>query len=157
MNPDTGAHLRGLAEEFDESTNSVRVELNRLESAGMLESDRDGNKKIFKVNQNFPLFQEVRAIVLKQTGLDKIVEEVINNLGDVLKVYLTGDLARGKSSNEISLIFVGNPDRLYLSELVMKVERLTSKKIQYLIYSKEEFELREFDPKKSLLLWHANH
>ena len=29
----------------------------------------------------------------------------------------------------------------------MKVERLTSKKIQYLIYSKEEFELREFDPK----------
>ncbi len=157
LNPETGAHLRGLAEEFDESTNSVRVELNRLESAGMLESDRDGNKKVFKVNQKFPLFNEVRSIILKQTGLDKIIEEVINNLGDILEVYLTGDLAQGKSSNEISLIFIGNPDRLYLSELVMKVERLTNKKIQYLIYSKVEFEQRGFDPQKSLLLWHANH
>lgn len=156
LNPETGAHLRGLAEEFQESTNSVRLELNRLESAGMLNADHEGNKKVFKVNRGFPLFNEVRAIVLKQTGLDKVVEEIVEKLGDLKKVYLTGDLAQGKSSNEISLIFIGNPQRGYLSELVPKAEKLVSKKIQYLIYTEDEFEERGVDAKKSLLLWHEH-
>lgn len=156
LNPETGAHLRGLADEFEESTNSVRVELNRLESAGMLQAESEGNKKVFKVNQGFPLFKEVRAIVLKQTGLDKIIEEVIQNLGDVKEVYLTGELAQGRSSREISLILIGNPDRAFLTELTKRAEDLISKKIQYLIYSKEEFEERGFDPRKSLLLWHES-
>lgn len=148
--------MRGLAEEFQESTNSVRLELNRLESAGMLNADHEGNKKVFKVNRGFPLFNEVRAIVLKQTGLDKVVEEIVEKLGDLKKVYLTGDLAQGKSSNEISLIFIGNPQRGYLSELVPKAEKLVSKKIQYLIYTEDEFEERGVDAKKSLLLWHEH-
>ncbi|MBO6660991.1 MAG: ArsR family transcriptional regulator [Roseivirga sp.] len=156
LNPQTGAHLRGLAEEFEESTNSVRVELNRLESAGMLETSQDGNKKIFKVNQRFPLFQEVRSIVLKQTGLDRVVEEVIENLGDLNEVYLTGELAQGRNSSVVSLIFIGDPDRTYLTELVIKAEPLINKKIQYLIYSKEEFESIAKDPKKLLLLWHES-
>jgi len=156
LNPETGAHLRSLADEFDESTNSVRVELNRFEAAGMLSAKAQGNKKVFKVNKSFPLFDEVRSIVLKQTGLDSILQEVVNHLGDVQEVYLTGELAQGRSSKEISLIFVGNPDRQYLAELVIKAEQLVDKKIQYLIYAQSEFQERGFDPKKSLLLWHES-
>jgi len=155
LNPETGAHLRGLAEEFNESTNSVRLELNRLEQAGMLNSDQEGNKKIFKVNRGFPLFEEVRSIVLKQTGLNRVVEDVIEELGDLKEVYLTGDLAQGKFSKEVSLILIGNPDRVYLSHLISKAEMLIQKKIQYLIYTEEEFKERGFDPKKSLLLWYG--
>lgn len=156
LNPETGGHLRGLADEFDESTNSVRVELNRLEAAGMLNSGQEGNKKVFKVNKGFPLFNEVRAIVLKQTGLDRIIGEVIEQLGDLKQVYLTGELAQGRFSKEVSLILIGNPDRNYLSELIPKAEDLIDKKIQYLIYSELEFQARGVDPKKSLLLWHES-
>ena len=39
LNPGTKAYLRGLASEFDESTNAVRVELNRLTQAKILKSD----------------------------------------------------------------------------------------------------------------------
>ena len=156
LNPATGAHLRGLADEFQESTNSVRVELNRLESAGMLKAVHEGNKKVFKVNEAFPLFNELRSIILKQTGLNEIIEEVIQNLGDVREVYLTGEMAQGKTSKEISLILIGNPDRIFLTELVRKTEDLINKKIQYLIYSKEEFNKRGFDPEKSLLFWHES-
>ena len=145
--------MRSLADEFEESTNSVRVELNRFESAGMLHSDSEGNKKVFRVNKSFPLFSEVRAIILKQTGLNKIIEGVIHNLGDVHEVYLTGDLAQGKASHVISLLIVGDPDRTYLSNLVTKAEGIVDKKIQYLIYSRIEFELLSLDPTKALLLW----
>lgn len=39
------AYLRGLAEEFGESTNAIRLELNHLEEAGLLTAETEGNKK----------------------------------------------------------------------------------------------------------------
>jgi len=65
-NPETRSYLRALAEEFQESTNSVRLELNRLEAANMLQSSREGNKKYFKANTEHPLYEEIHKMVLKE-------------------------------------------------------------------------------------------
>ena len=154
LNPGSKAYLRGLADEFDESTNSVRVELNRFEEAGMLSSDLVGNKKVFQANKEYPLFEEIQKILLKYTGLQDIIDEVIEQLGDLNKVYLTGDLALGKQSDIISLIIVGNPDRHFLIQLIAKVEELIPKKVQYLIYSIEESQSQQFDNERNLVLWH---
>jgi len=154
LNPGSKAYLRGLADEFDESTNSVRVELNRFEEAGMLSSDLIGNKKVFQANKEYPLFEEIRKILLKYTGLQDIIDKVIEQLGDLNKVYLTGDLALGKQSDVISLIIVGNPDRHFLIQLIAKVEELIPKKVQYLIYSIEESQSQQFDNERNLVLWH---
>ena len=154
LNPGSKAYLRGLANEFSESTNSVRIELNRFEEAGMLSSDHVGNKKVFKANNEYPLFGEIRKILLKYTGLQEVIEEVIEQLGDLNKVYLTGDLALGKQSDIISLIIIGNPDRHFLIQLISKAEVLISKKVQYLVYAKEEAVVLNLDGDQNLLLWH---
>lgn len=153
LNPESKAYLRGLATEFGESTNSVRLELNRFEEAGMLSSGYEGNKKVFKANSKYPLFGEIRKILLKYTGLQDVIDEVVEELGDLNRVYLTGDLAMGRQSDILSLILVGNPDKQYLLQLIEKVEELVPKKIQYLIYSKDEAEGLELDDEKNLLLW----
>lgn len=153
LNPDSKSYLRGLADEFEESTNSVRLELSRFEEAGMVESELIGNKKFYKANKGFSLFNEVRSILLKYTGLSSVVEEMIEKLGEVKSVYLTGDLARGKQSDIISLVFIGDPDKVYLTHLVDHVEALINKKIQYLIYTEAESENLDFTNEKYLLLW----
>ena len=132
----------------------MRVELNRFEEAGMLSSDLVGNKKVFQANKEYPLFEEIQKILLKYTGLQDIIDEVIEQLGDLNKVYLTGDLALGKQSDIISLIIVGNPDRHFLIQLIAKVEELIPKKVQYLIYSIEESQSHQFDNERNLVLWH---
>ncbi len=50
------AYLRSLENEFGESSNAIRIELNRFEEAGMLVSFTEGNKKLFKANTEHPLF-----------------------------------------------------------------------------------------------------
>lgn len=145
--------MRGLAQELDESTNAVRLELNRFEEAGMLSTEFYGNKKLFKANQNYPLFSEIRNILLKHTGLQEVIDNVIEQLGDVKRVYLSGELAMGKHSDIVSLILVGNPDRQYLLQLIERVETLMPKKIQYLIYSIQETADLDLDNDKNLLIW----
>ena len=153
INASTTAYLRGLHQEFGESTNAIRVELNRLEKAGMLRSSNLGNKKIFQANQQHPLFEEVHNILLKHIGLDHIVEQVIERLGDVEEVYLTGDFARGIDSPIIDLLIVGDIDRNYLLELIAKTEKIVRRKIRYLSCRAEEVTQFRQPEQDSLLLW----
>lgn len=156
LNSGTAAYLRGLETEFGESTNAIRTELNRLEEAGMLESFSEGNKKFFRANTLHPLFNEIRSIVLKTVGLDQIVEKVIQNLGEVNLVYLTGNFAAGLDSDVIDLLLIGNVDRDYLSQLVFKVEDLINRKIRYAVYpTVEAARFDTFNP-KPFLIWTAS-
>ncbi|GLR18833.1 transcriptional regulator [Portibacter lacus] len=155
MNSNTKAYLRGLATEFGESSNAIRVELNRLEEAGMLESSSEGNKKYFTANTKHPLFGEVHNILMKHIGFDQVIERVINRLGDVDQVFVTGDLSRGLNSDIIDLLIIGNINKSYLIDLIEKAEEFISKKIRYITYSRDEALNIDWESFKTqpLLLW----
>lgn len=154
LNKSNTAYLRGLESEFGESSNAIRLELNRLEKAGMLSSNVEGNKKFFRANQQHPLFKDVHNIVLKQIGFDKIVENVVERLGDVDKVFVTGAFAQGLDSPIIDLVLIGDVNIAYLVQLIEKVEGMISRKVRYVIFDKEEQLYEQWknnnDP---LLLW----
>jgi hypothetical protein len=141
LNSSTQGHLRGLETEFGESSNSIRIELNRFEEAGLLTSLRDGNKKIYQANKKHPLFCDIHNIIMKETGLDQVIEKVINRIGSLFAVYLTGDFARGKDSEVIELILVGEDiDREYLSRKVLQAEELVGRKVSYVVLNRGEAE-----------------
>ncbi len=159
LNSSTTAYLRSLESEFGESTNAIRLELNRLEHAGMLISFLKGNKKIFQANTKHPLFGEVQNMLMKTIGLDQIIQTVIERLGDVEQVFLVGDFAKGLDSPIIDLIFIGNIDKNYLVSLVERAEEMVHRKIRYLIYNQTEFighSNSGFAP-EALLLWSSNN
>lgn len=139
LNPEAEAYLRGLSNEFDESTNAVRIELNRFEKAGLILSRKVGNKKMYSVNTRFPLFNEFQKIAFKHFGIDQVLVQVIEKLGDVEAVYLTGDLARGIDANVIDVTLIGEGiDNSYLAKLVEKAEKLIGRKIRTLTYRADE-------------------
>ena len=155
LNSKTTSYLRGLETEFGESSNAIRVELNRMEKANMLLSFNKGNKKYFQANHDYPLFDEIHNILRKHIGIDKIIEQIVARLGDVQEVYLAGDFAKGVNSGVIDLILVGDIEKPYLIQLISKTEGMISRKIRYLIYSQtesEQIEINHTNP-RPLLLW----
>jgi hypothetical protein len=139
LNAATRSYLRDLEAEFGESTNAIRVELNRFEEAGMLSSYMKGNKKMFSANTKHPLFGDIHSILMKYTGIDQVVENVLNRLGGLQQAWLIGDFARGRDSGIIDLLLVG--DNINLEALVgyiAKAEELSGRKIRYLILRPDE-------------------
>jgi predicted nucleotidyltransferase len=158
LNSRTKAHLRGLEAEFGESSNAIRIELNRFEKAGLLHSLRDGNKKVFQANSNHPLFGDIHSIIMKEAGIDRVIEKVIHRIGNLICVYLTGDFARGKDSPVIDLILVGeNIDREYLARKVMQAEELVGRKVSYVVLHPDEADnhLLHVKPADLLPLWNS--
>ena len=159
LNSNARSYLRGLESEFGESSNAIRLELNRFEEAGLLKAEMQGNKKIFRANTHHPLYEDIHNIILKYIGLDQVVEKVARKLGDVLFVFLTGDFAKGRDSSVIDLIFVGDHiNKEYLIRLVERAEMLIKRKLRYLVYTVREFN-DEYDTGRIasdlLLLWKA--
>jgi predicted nucleotidyltransferase len=158
LNSRTKAHLRGLESEFGESTNAIRLELNRFEEAGLLHSLRDGNKKVYQANRNHPLFGDIHSIIMKEAGIDRVIDKVIHRLGNLVCIYLTGDFARGKDSPVIDLILVGEKiDREYLARKVVQAEELVGRKVSYVVLNPDEAEshLLRVKPTDLLPLWNS--
>ena len=159
LNSRTKAHLRGLESEFGESSNSIRVELNRFEEAGLLDSLRDGNKKVYQANVKHPLFKDIHSLILKESGIDLVIEKVIHRMGLLESVYLTGDFARGKDSQVIELIIVGaGLDRKYLTRKVIQAEELSGRKVSYIVLEPGEADhyLFKLKPSDLLPLWSSD-
>jgi len=156
LNSNTRAYLRGLESEFGESSNAIRVELNRFEEAGLLNSLREGNKKIYQANSSHPLYRDIHNIILKETGIDRVIKKVIHRLGNPFSVYLTGDFAKGMDSPVIDLILVGDEiDREYLARKVVQAEKLVGRKVSYIVLEPAEAEkhLGLIKPSDLLLIW----
>jgi len=156
LNSKNTGYLRNLEEEFGESSNAIRVELNRLEKAKFLASSMSGNKKIFTVNTRNPIYREIHKIVMKMTGVEYVVDYVIQRIGDLDRVFLVGKLAKGQNTNIIDLVLVGdNLNKTFLIEQIEKAERKIKKKIRYVHFTKKEFSMSKIEEPgmHPLLLW----
>ena len=130
-------YLNSLANEFGESTNSVRKELNNLSSAGYLEKHNENNKVIYKANSSHPLFKVIQKIVHKHLGIEEIIENVYNRIGDVKKIIILGDYAKGIDSGLIEVLIVGsNINKDYLDDICPKIEKKINRKVNFFVSNK---------------------
>lgn len=147
-------YLRGIAEEFNESTNSIRKELNQLSVAGYLIKSQENNKIYYRANVEHPLFQSLQNLVRTFLGIDQAIDRVLERTGDVEQVSLLGDYANGVDSGVIEILVTGKEiDSAYLLQVSGKTEKLLGKKIiiylekpkevngQIILYQKESGKL----------------
>lgn len=153
LNPKNSAYLRGLESEFGESSNAIRLELNRFEEANMLKAEVKGNKKLFSANLDHPLYVDINSIVRKYFGLDVVIERIASRLGNLKAAYLTGDIAKGMDSQVIDLVLVGDIDQQYLLQLIDKCQKVINRKIRYLHYEEDEFKGQDTLEQNLLLVW----
>lgn len=140
LNPDVSCYLRELATEFGVSPNAVKEELDNLTDAGYLEKSKQGRSLFFRANTKHPIFPELHSIVKKSLGIDRVIEEVRADLGDVRAVFILDDYALGKDSGLIDLLIVGSVKADRLQDYVRITEGKIRRKLRILVLDVQEFE-----------------
>jgi DNA-binding transcriptional ArsR family regulator len=138
LNPDSRAYLRELAQDFGASPGHVRSELQQLSEAGLLASQKDGRQINYRAESSHPLFPELQSMVRKALGMDRILDSILERLGELEAAYLTGDYADGRDTGVIDLVLVGDINRRNLDDLVTKTERYIQRRIRTLVLSADE-------------------
>lgn len=132
-------YLRGLADEFQESTNAIRKELNQLADAGYLDKNSEKNKIFYRANTNHSLFKPLQKLIHTFLGIDDIIDQILARSGGVQSVSLIGDYAKGLDSGLIEVLILGvDLNEAYLLQLADKVSEKLKKDIKLYINVPQE-------------------
>jgi len=145
--PEERFYARSLARQIEEHYNAVWQELNNLERIGLLTSERDANVKYYRLSPDFPIYEELKRIILKTSGLRQALREALDHLGTVKWAFIYGSVATGDEDflSDVDLMLVGEVDLLALSEVIACLEEGAGREINYVALTQEELARRLAD------------
>jgi predicted nucleotidyltransferase len=125
-------------------TGAVQRELRRLDASGLVTVTRVGNQKHYQANPGSPVFEELRAIVLKTVGLADVLRVALAPVSkDIRAAFVYGSVAKGQdtAASDVDLI----SDHLSHADLCVALEQATAqlgRKVAPTIYSSKELAKR---------------
>jgi len=134
-------YLREISRDIQEPASAVQRELEKLESFGLVSSERRGNHKFFKVREEFPLLPEFRSLFVKTEGAVEYLKERLGSIDGVQLAFAYGEFAANPEAGilEIYLVVIGLPDHLELEKHVKEMQIKLGRRIFYTQYSPSEF------------------
>jgi predicted nucleotidyltransferase len=109
-------------------TGAVERELQRLESSGLVSTQRIGNQKHYRANPESPIFSELQSLVLKTVGMAGPLAEALRPHAPNIEIaFVFGSVAKGSdtAASDIDLLVVG--DDLDYSDLHTALQGAESK------------------------------
>lgn len=145
--PDRWWYLSELAEAMGTSPSSLQRELNSLTSAAILVMRREGRRTYYRANEKSSIYEELRGIVRKTTGIPQEIETSLAPIKRKVAVALLyGSVARGeeRANSDVDLLVVA--DDLTLEELYRRLgpsEKRLQRKVNPTLYTRDEFRRRK--------------
>lgn len=126
---------------------AVQRELADLAAAGLLSVSKQGNQKHFQANPASPVFAELRALVLKTSGLADVLRAALLPLAPQIAVaFVFGSMARQQdtAASDVDLLVVS--DTLGYGEVFGALEAASQtlgRSINPALYSAADFQARQ--------------
>lgn len=110
LHPGEHFHLREIARMTHTQPGTVRRELSLLARAGVIERDAQGNQIRFRANESYPIYEELRSILKKTSGVADQLRTALAPLSDAIDIaFVYGSVASGQErpTSDIDLLIVG--------------------------------------------------
>jgi predicted nucleotidyltransferase len=101
-------HFRKLARLASLNEATVRQEVRRLSSLGLVVVRKDGNRSGCSANRAHPLFVDLAALVLKTSGIPDLLRERLGTEG-IRVAFVFGSIASGEAvpESDVDLMVIG--------------------------------------------------
>lgn len=137
--PEQSFYTNEIVRLADMGRGTVRRELARLVSAGLLIVSREGNQHHYRSNPENPVYQELLAIVRKTFGVADVIQAGLAPVVDQIDLaFIYGSVAKGEdtANSDIDLLVVS--DSLAYADLMTVLadaEKLLGRPINPSIYT----------------------
>lgn len=148
--PDEEFYVREIGKMLGDDVGNISRELKNLESIGLLISRRKGNLKYFLLDRKFPLYEELRSIILKTRGAAGIIQNALAGMEGVEYAFIFGSIAAGQETakSDIDLMVIGDVSLEQLISRLKEPETTLGREINASLYDIREIRkrLREKEP-----------
>lgn len=140
-NPERAFYLRELERILNFPVANIRRELLKLEKSGLFKSERKGNLVYYSLNRSYPLFQEIRSIISKTSGIPGILKEVLLKIKGIKSAFIYGSFAKNeqRDTSDIDLFILGSVNESSIIKALNPIEKKVQREINYTVYSIKEY------------------
>ncbi len=152
--PESEYYTRQLASLYHISVGALHRELKKLTSSGILKARRIGNIKLFSLNKQNPLYEEIKNIIYKTEGVVKSIRDAIPRIRGVRVAFIYGSFAKGeeRQDSDVDIFLIGDSiDEDELIRAISDIEKKLFKEINYTRYTENEYK-KEKKKKNSFIL-----
>ena len=147
-------YTRQLASVLGISVGTIHREIKALLSSGILNVRSVGNIKLFSLNKQNPIYEEIKNIISKTEGVVKLVKDAVADVGGVKAAFIYGSFAKGdeRPDSDVDVFVIGNDvDEDELVVNISALEKKLFKEINYTRYAESEYK-KEKKKKNSFIL-----
>jgi predicted nucleotidyltransferase len=143
--PDSRLYAREISRKIRADATNVCRELNKLESIGLLISERQGPLKYYSTNRNFFLFPELKAMIFKTTGVLGALRNKLENIPGIEIAFVYGSYASGTETkdSDIDVLIIGRPNISSLNDALEALEARLDREVNYLCFERGEFDRKK--------------
>ena len=149
-NPDQAFYMQEIGRGLGKKPGCFQRVINNMEKEGVLMSERKANARYFRVNKEYPLYDELKNIVFKTVGMIGSVKDVLQKAGSADYAFIYGSYAKAKENylSDIDLIVIGKCDEDKLIKGFDRLEELLKREVNYKFYTLSDFkeEIRQKEP-----------
>lgn len=135
-------YLREIARRAGTGIGATQSELRQLAEAGLIHRVRRGNQVYYQANRGNPIFQELKSILTKTSGIRDILHEGLTPLEDRIRLgFVYGSIARGKetASSDVDLMIIGDVSFADVVSALSHVEPKLGREVNPTVYGPREF------------------
>lgn len=118
--------------------------------AGLLCEERRGNQRCLQINQNFPLYEDLRSICLKSFGLADGIRLALGPMADrITEAFIFGSVAsqKDRADSDIDLMVIGSIALMPLMDAIAPLEKRLGRSIHVNLHDDVTWKkLRVSDP-----------
>jgi predicted nucleotidyltransferase len=142
LHPEASLHVREIARATGKIPGTLLRELNQLADAGVLLRQPMGNQVHFQANRQCPIYEELRGILKKTSGLADVLREALEPLlGKVKAAFVYGSVARGdeRAGSDVDLMVVGEARLADVVHALAPAHEALRREINPNVYRTSEF------------------
>ncbi len=133
--------VREISRGIEENINSVRCELRKLASIGLVSSEKEANLLYYKINTGCPLYKELKNLIYKTEAFGLYLKEVSNFSKDIQIAFVYGSTAynQEREKSDIDLFVLGDTDGEKLHRYIFELEEKIGREINTVHMPLSEF------------------
>jgi len=144
INPHESLYVNELVKKLHLDKRNLVKKIKELEKEGVLKSQTRGNLRLYSANQDYPLYDEYRKIVIKTIGFEENIKRILKEIKGIKEAYIYGSYAKNKMGvhSDIDLLVVGNHGIVPLQRRLNKIQKEINREINVINMDEQEFKNR---------------
>ena len=141
--PEEELHVREIQRRSGLNDSTIRQELRKLSDLDLISGRKDSNRIYYSANKENPLYEDIRNLVIKTSGLVDVLKASLQD-ERIKLAFVFGSIPKGeiKAGSDVDIMVIGEIELRGLSSLLSGVSERIAREVNPYVLSRTEFRKR---------------